>query len=56
MVGVGLFLMLAARFAQNAATPFSGKPIRPVTDTERLLLFVFGLMAFVLGLARMIYK
>ena len=56
MVGVGLFLMLAARFVRNAATPFTGKPIRPVTDTERVLLFSFGLFAFVLGLVRIIHN
>ena len=56
MVVVGLFLMLAARFAKNRTAPFGGKPIRPVTDTERLLLFSFGLLAFVLGLVRIIHK
>ena len=56
MVGVGLFLMLVARFARHAAAPFTGKPIRPVTDTERLLLCSFGLFAFLLGLVRMIHK
>jgi hypothetical protein len=55
MVGIGLLLMLAARFVRHAATPFTGKPIRPVTDTERLLSFAFGLFAFVLGLVRMMH-
>jgi hypothetical protein len=55
MVGIGLLLMFAARFVRHAATPFTGKPISPVTDTERLLLFAFGLFAFVLGLVRMMH-
>jgi hypothetical protein len=56
MVVVGLLLMLAARFVKQRTAPFGGKAIRPVTDTERLLLFSFGLLAFVLGLARIVHK
>jgi hypothetical protein len=56
MVGVGFLLMLVARFARHAATPFTGRSIRPVTDTERVLFFVFGLFAFVLGLVRMMHR
>ena len=47
MVVVGLLLMLAARFVKHRTVPFGGKAIRPVTDTERLLPFSFGLLAFV---------
>jgi len=56
MVGVGLLLMIAARFATHRNAPFGGKPIRAVTDTERVLLFSFGLLAFIIGLLRMIHK
>jgi hypothetical protein len=56
MVAVGVVLMLAARFARHRTGPFGGKPIRPITDTERVLLFFFGLLSFALGLARMIHK
>jgi len=56
MVVVGLFLMIAARFAKHITAPFGGRSIRPITDTERLLLFSFGLLAFGLGLIRMIQK
>jgi hypothetical protein len=56
MVVVGLFLIIAARFAKHRTAPFGGRPIRPITDTERILLFSFGILAFVLGLIRMIPK
>jgi len=47
--------MIAARFATHRNAPFGGKPIRAVTDTERVLLFSFGLLAFILGIVRMIH-
>jgi len=56
MVCIGLLLMLSSWFSKYRNEPFSGKPIRPLTDTGRVLLFSCGLLAFVLGLARMIYK
>ena len=56
MVGIGALLMLASRFSRSKLGPFGGKPLRPVTDTERVILFSFGLFAFVLGLVRMIHK
>jgi hypothetical protein len=56
MVVVGVLLMLAARFARHGTGPFGGKPIRPITDTERVLLFFFGLLSLALGLAQMIHK
>jgi len=56
MVVVGLFLMFAARLAKHRNAPFGGKALRPVTDTERLLLFSFGLLAFVLGVARIVHR
>ncbi len=55
MVGIGVLLMLASRFSQSRAT-LGGGPLRPITDTERVILFSFGLLAFVLGLVRIIYK
>jgi len=54
MVGVGTVLMLLSRFSKSAVGPFGGKPVRPVTDTERAILFSFGLLAFVLGLVRLL--
>ena len=56
MVCIGIVLMLASRFSKLRNAPFGGKPLRPITDTERVILFSFGLFAFVLGLVRMIYK
>ena len=56
MVGIGVLLMLLARFSRSAVGPFGGKPVRPVTLTERLILLFFGLFAFVLGLVRMIQR
>ena len=55
MVGVGVLLILAARLAKSRAT-LDGKPLRPVTDTERLILFSFGVFALVLGAVRMMHK
>ena len=56
MVGLGVLLMLLARFSRSAVGPFGGKPGRPVTLTESLILFFFGLFAFVLGLVPMIHR
>jgi len=56
MACVGAILMLASRFSKTKNAPFGGKPLRPITDTERVLLFSFGLFAFVLALVRMIHK
>lgn len=56
MVCVGVVLMLASRFSKWRKGPFGGKPLRPITDTERVILFSFGLLAFILGLVRMIHK
>jgi len=52
MVGVGTLLVLLSRLSKSAAGPFGGKPVRPVTDTERVVLFPFGFFTFVLGLIR----
>jgi len=56
MVVVGIVLILASRFAKSITAPFGGRPIRPVTDTERLILLSFGELAFGLGLYRKIHK
>jgi hypothetical protein len=56
MVCVGVILMIASRFSKSRNAPFGGKPLRPITDTERVILFSFGLFAFTLGLVRMIHK
>ncbi len=55
MVGIGVVLMLLSRFSRSRLT-LGGKPVRTVTDTERVILFLFGLFAFVLGLVRMIHR
>ena len=55
MIGIGVVLMLLSRFSRSRLT-LGGKPVRSVTDAERVILFSFGLFAFVLGLVRMIHK
>jgi hypothetical protein len=44
MVCVGIVLVLASRFSKWRNAPFGGKPLRPITDTERVILFSFGLL------------
>jgi hypothetical protein len=56
MVIVGILLMLLSRFAKLRSAPFGGRAVRPVTDTERLILFSFGLLAFALGLFRLLHR
>jgi hypothetical protein len=56
MVGVGVLLMLASQFSKSRMAPFGGERLRPVTDTERVILFTFGLFAFILGLVRIIHR
>lgn len=54
MIAVGVFLIIVARFSESAVGPFGGKPLRPVTRAERLILLFFGLFAVILGVFRMI--
>jgi len=54
MVVVGVLLILTARFTKHRV--WRGKILRPVTDTERLILFFFGIVALCLALFRLLHR
>jgi hypothetical protein len=54
MIAVGVLLIVTARFTKHRT--WRGKILRPVTDTERLILFSFGTLALVLGLFRLLHR
>jgi hypothetical protein len=46
--------MLVAYFSTARTAAFTGREIRPIMKIEKVVIFCFGVLAFVLGLARIL--
>ena len=54
LVAAGIFIMLVAYFSTARTAAFTGREIRPIMKIEKVVIFCFGVPAFVLGLTRIL--
>jgi hypothetical protein len=59
MIVIGLVLIIASVFAKGFSygmAPHQKKPVYPVTRRLRVVLLLFGLLSFAIGLLRVMHR